>query len=70
MSHMCHVHGCAIPVPPHMLMCFRHWRQVPRPLQQAVWATYRSGQGQDKNPSRAYLAAARAAITAVTAPAG
>jgi hypothetical protein len=48
-----------------MLMCGRHWRLVPRALQQDVWRSYRPGQENDKQPSRTYLAAADAAIAAV-----
>ncbi|EEF22974.1 conserved hypothetical protein [Ricinus communis] len=38
---------------------------VPRALQLAVWKHYRAGQCDDKSPSAAWLAAARAAIDAV-----
>lgn len=48
-------------------MCARHWRMVPRALQQAVWAAYRPGQERTKTPSRAYLDAAKVAINAVAA---
>lgn len=65
MSHTCHARGCRVEVPPKMLMCLRHWRMVPRPLQQAVWATYRPGQERDKAPSADYLTNAKAAIDAV-----
>jgi len=54
-------------VAPSLLMCPRHWRMVPRPLQQAVWASYRPGQERDKSPSRLYLFHAKAAIDAVAA---
>jgi hypothetical protein len=64
-AHTCHATGCTVAVPPHLLMCFRHWRLVPRPLQARVYATYRRGQEIDKRPSAAYLDAAKAAIRAV-----
>ena len=64
--HTCHAIGCETPVPPALLMCPRHWRQVPRAVQLQVWATYRPGQEQDKTPSRAYLAAALEAIRLVS----
>jgi len=54
-----------MPVRPEMLMCLHHWRLVPGLLKAAVTATYRPGQCDDKNPSAAYLKAARAAINAV-----
>lgn len=63
--HHCHVPGCSADVPPRMLMCGRHWRRVPVPLQRAVWAAYRSGQEVDKRPSAAWLEAADKAIAAV-----
>lgn len=63
--HVCHAEGCAVRVPPRLLMCRDHWRMVPAPLQRRVWATYRPGQEVDKRPSPEYLAAARAAIDAV-----
>lgn len=63
--HTCHAEGCPAKVPPKMLMCGRHWRMVPRPLQRAIWATYRRGQEQDKNPSAAYMAVQRLACAAV-----
>jgi hypothetical protein len=48
-----------------MLMCARHWRMVPKALQNAVWSTYRPGQERTKDPSPEYLVAARSAIDAV-----
>lgn len=65
MSHTCHAHGCQQRVPPKMFMCKRHWFMVPKPLRDAIWATYRPGQERDKAPSPAYLANAVAAISAV-----
>jgi hypothetical protein len=38
---------------------------VPKQLQRNVWATYQPGQEDSKDPSSAYLAAAKAAIAAV-----
>ena len=64
--HCCHIPACTVPISLTMLMCPKHWRQVPKPLQQQVWAHYRSGQEEDKNPSPEYLQAARNAINAVT----
>jgi hypothetical protein len=43
-------------------MCFPHWKMVPRKIQQAVWATYRRGQCEDKRPSLGWHEAASAAI--------
>jgi hypothetical protein len=55
-----------VAVPPKMLMCLRHWRMVPRELQQRVWATYVSGQEVRKDPTKEYMEAQRAAVQAVT----
>ena len=38
----CPVAGCAAKRHRHHLMCFRHWRRVPRDLQQAIWAAARA----------------------------
>jgi hypothetical protein len=63
--HTCHARECDKPVKPEMLMCFVHWRMVPRVIQRAVWAAYRVGQCDDKKPSEAWHRAADAAIGAV-----
>ena len=67
MNHHCHAHGCEVPVPPEMLMCKRHWFMVPKPIRDRVWATYRPGQCDDKDPSDPWHEAADAAIAAVYA---
>lgn len=33
---------CTKPIRPGMLMCLRHWRMVPEPLQQKVWRSWRA----------------------------
>lgn len=63
--HYCHAKGCRTEVPPKLLMCARHWRMVPRSLQQAVWRTYRPGQEVDKRITDRYVEAATAAINHV-----
>ncbi len=60
--HECHRTGCHVIVPPKIFMCKPDWFALPKPLRDAVWATYRPGQEVTKDPSREYLAAARAAI--------
>lgn len=64
-SHTCHAKHCKVATPPTNLMCFTHWRMVPKPLKDLVWKHYRSGQEIDKAPSEAYLKAANDAIEAV-----
>lgn len=64
-AHLCHAKRCPVTVPPKLLMCPAHWRMVPPALQRAVWAAYVKGQEIRKDPTPAYLAAAKAAIEAV-----
>ncbi len=63
--HHCHAEGCERIVHAHLLMCVRHWWMVPKAIQHEVWVNYQPGQALKKNPTPAYLAAARKAITAV-----
>ncbi len=55
MKHLCHAIECETPVPPKMFMCLKHWRMVPKNMQDAIWRLYRPGQEIDKNPSWEYL---------------
>lgn len=66
-AHHCHANNCTAATSPRMLMCAAHWRMVPKALQQAVYDAYRPGQERDKNPSLAWVRAARAAINSVSA---
>lgn len=64
--HDCAVRPCPVRIPRRMLMCVGHWRQVPKPLQDAVWATYKPGQERDgEQPSHDYRIAMHAAVQAV-----
>ena len=62
MEHHCHARGCTVQVKPELLMCWNHWKQVPRNIQQAVYQHYRPGQCNDKCISKEWLEAAEAAI--------
>ncbi|AAN02136.1 gp82 [Mycobacterium phage Barnyard] len=64
-EHVCHALRCNTPVEPKLLMCARHWRMVPQALKDRVWATYRPGQEETKDPSHEYVRAAMAAVNAV-----
>lgn len=64
-THTCHALGCRAFVAPKLLMCGKHWRMVPPEIQRQVWATYRSGQEVDKNPSFEYIQAQKRAVAAV-----
>lgn len=59
MAHTCHAIECEVPVPPAMLMCKPHWFRVPLALRNRVWKEYNNG------ITKAYCAAAKAAVTAV-----
>lgn len=63
--HRCHVKGCSIPVPPERLFCLPHWKMVPKHMRDRIWATYRDGQCDTKDPSAAWHEAADAAIAYV-----
>lgn len=65
-GHHCHARAGKVSTKPEMLMCFRHWKLVPRRLQRGVWNTYRDGH-DDKCPSDEWHTAADAAIGFVAA---
>lgn len=58
--HTCHWPGCGVEVPPAMWGCKVHWFLLPARLRRRIWATYKPGQEITKQPSDAYLAAAKA----------
>ena len=39
---VCPIGVCLFVIPRHMLMCGKHWRLVPAPLQRTVYSSYRS----------------------------
>lgn len=66
-EHRCAIPGCQKMVPRRLLMCGHHWACVPKPMQNAVYNTWRlfnSGKGT----LDAYVAARGAAIDSVTNP--
>ena len=63
-SHECPAVRCPARVSLGMLMCRPHWRMVPRPLQNAVYAAWDNGLGAG---TPAHEAAMDAAIRAVDA---
>lgn len=65
LEHYCHAFNCGVAVKPEMLMCYKHWRMVPKDIQQKVWRYYRPGQCDDMNISKEWLSAADEAIAAV-----
>lgn len=63
MSHACAIPGCERPAKDQQLMCWPHWRRVPRALNHAVFDTYRN---IARDPA-AYRQARDAAVNAVIA---
>lgn len=61
MSKPCAIPTCTAPAKDHQLMCWPHWRRVPKALNHAVFDTYRN---MRRDPS-AYRQARDAAIDAV-----
>lgn len=73
----CAAIGCTASVKPEYLMCRRHWRMVPIPLQRAVWRAWRALRTPPKGvppgwsaiarsiSSHTYEAARKAAVDAV-----
>lgn len=59
-KHMCHWPTCTRPVPPALWGCKVHWMMLPKVLRDQIWATYRPGQEETKDPSLEYLDAAYA----------
>jgi hypothetical protein len=59
----CPVKGCPARAKPNQLMCWHHWRRVPKALNHAVFDTYRNL----RNDPNAYREARDAAIAAVEA---
>lgn len=59
MSHICHWPGCGNPVPAKLWGCRTHWFKLPKDLRDKIWATYVPGQEIRKDPSQAYLTAAK-----------
>jgi len=68
--HHCHATDCAAKVPPEMFMCRKHWFSLPRAMRDEIWRTYRPGQCDDWQISRAYSEAAKAAVRFVAAKEG
>jgi endonuclease I len=59
-NHLCPIDRCNHSLPQHLLMCSRHWRLVPRQLQQKVYAAWNRGE-----PRQNYVAIRSEAIRCV-----
>ena len=63
LTHECPALDCTEQVDPDMLMCPRHWYQVPRPLRRAVLIAWNRGAGAGTPAHRAAMRAATAAVS-------
>lgn len=64
----CPIKGCKAHAKPNQLMCWPHWRRVPKALNHAVFDTYRDWQRDARHDTvQAYRQARDAAIAAVEA---
>lgn len=59
LGHTCHWPGCTRAVPAAMWGCYRHWMTLPKYLRDKIWASFKPGQEETKDPSRGYVAVAR-----------
>ncbi|WP_197424214.1 hypothetical protein [Sphingomonas sp. CCH9-E2] len=69
----CPIKGCTAHAKPNQLMCWPHWRRVPKALNRAVFETYADASGRElggealREASARYRQARDAAIAAVEA---
>ena len=61
-THECPAPVCTEQVDLDMLMCPRHWYQIPKPLRRAVWIAWNRGAGASTPAHRAAMKAAIAAV--------
>jgi hypothetical protein len=67
MKHTCKAPDCTRQIPDSLLMCPRHWAQVPRNIQIRVTGAWRAlGRGGTPEKHTAYLEARAAAIASLT----
>lgn len=58
---VCAIPGCTRPAKDHQIMCWPLWCRVPKVINRAIFATYRSGKGVDYDQ---HVADAVAAVVA------
>lgn len=61
-AHKCHARNCPTNIKSTLLMCAKHWKMVPKEIQDEIYNTYRKGQCTTKTPSREWHSAANKAI--------
>lgn len=66
-THKCPIPGCTVQCRSSIVMCREHWFQVPKPLRERVWATWRTlQQGATRQSADDYRQARAESITSVT----
>lgn len=60
-KHHCHWPSCEKTVAPRLWGCKTHWYTLPKPIRDAIWATYVPGQEIRKDPSEQYIKVAQMA---------
>jgi len=61
-AHACHAVGCSRQIPPILLFCPAHWKLVPQAIRFRVFAAYKPGQEDRKDPSLLWCIAADDAV--------
>lgn len=61
MAHPCRIPRCSRPAKDGQLMCWPHWRRVPKALNRAIFETYRYG------PATAYQENVEEAVRVIEA---
>lgn len=65
MKHTCHANNCKRPIKPALFMCLKHWNMVNKELKMELYRHYMKGQEIFKDPTEAYIHAARKCIDSV-----
>lgn len=69
MKHTCKAPNCTAQISTNLLMCPKHWAQVPRTIQVRVTRTWAAmGRGVTHENHAAYVTARAEAVKAVTPP--
>lgn len=53
--HRCPYPSCITQVPTHLLMCKKHWAELPHHHQKEIYRLYRVGIRDNAHPSKGYI---------------
>jgi hypothetical protein len=67
MLNKCAATGCEKQIPSTILMCWPHWRRVPKRIQRDIWDTCKRMVNGDEDAEAPYMFARDEAIAAVAA---